>query len=46
MLFLLRLVLKGKRNKCLAMLDRGEGDVNERDPMHSALATRTSMSRS
>jgi hypothetical protein len=38
---LVRLAAKFKWDKCHAMLDRGEGDVNERKRVRSALATRT-----
>jgi hypothetical protein len=38
---LVRLAGKGKWEQCHAMLDRGEGDVNKRDLVRSALVPRT-----
>jgi hypothetical protein len=38
---LARLAGKSKWGKCHAILDRGEGNVNERDPVRPALPTRT-----
>jgi hypothetical protein len=37
---LLRLAVEGKWDKCNTMLDRGKGNVNERDPVRPAITTR------